>query len=89
MFQHNGGPLFLGIYKESQATQEDWVVIDNFRLSYYGKDTTVDDVTSGVETVDVPEINRDGRIYNLMGVEVKNPTASGIYIRNGKKFIIK
>ena len=89
VFQHNGGPLFLGIYKESQATQEDWVVIDNFRLSYYGKDTTVDDVTSGVETVDVPEINRDGRIYNLMGVEVKNPTASGIYIRNGKKFIIK
>ena len=88
VFWHNGGPLFLGIYKESQATQEDWVVVDNFRLSYYGKDTTVGDV-SGVEDIQAPEQLSDGRIYNLMGVEVKNPTASGIYIRNGKKFIIK
>ena len=63
-------------------------MVDNFRLSYYGKDTTVGDV-SGVEDIQAPEQLSDGRIYNLMGVEVKNPTASGIYIRNGKKFIIK
>lgn len=30
----------------------------------------------------------DNRIYNLQGIEVQNPTKRGIYIRNGKKFVI-
>ncbi len=30
-----------------------------------------------------------GRTYNLQGVEVENPTAPGIYIRDGKKFVVK
>lgn len=29
----------------------------------------------------------DGRIYNLQGMAVSNPTRGGIYIRDGKKFI--
>jgi len=91
VFQHNGGPLFMGIYKESQATEEDWTVVDNFRLTYYGKDTTVDDVISGIDEILVNDSDKakDNRIFNIMGIEVKNPTAPGIYIRNGKKFIIK
>lgn len=31
----------------------------------------------------------DGKIYNLMGVEVSEPLSPGIYIRNGEKFIIR
>ncbi|MCM1522594.1 MAG: pectate lyase [Muribaculaceae bacterium] len=31
----------------------------------------------------------DNRIFNLMGVEVKRPLAPGIYIQNGKKFIVR
>ena len=31
----------------------------------------------------------NGRIYNLQGMEVKEPLAPGIYIRDGKKFIKK
>lgn len=31
----------------------------------------------------------DKRIFNLNGMEVKNPTIPGIYIRNGRKFIVR
>lgn len=31
----------------------------------------------------------DDRVFNLMGVEVKGELAPGIYIRNGKKFIVR
>ncbi|MDE7473109.1 MAG: hypothetical protein K2M68_05950, partial [Muribaculaceae bacterium] len=79
------------LYKDSQANEEDWMVADNFRLKYYGKDTTVDEVTAGVDdiTVDQTDNCNDNRIFNLQGIEVKNPTAPGMYIQNGKKFIVK
>lgn len=31
----------------------------------------------------------DGRLYNIQGMEVSAPTQSGIYIKNGRKFIKK
>lgn len=31
----------------------------------------------------------DGKIYDLSGRQVENPSASGIYIKNGKKYIVK
>ena len=34
-------------------------------------------------------VNEDGVYYNLNGQRVENPTEKGIYIRNGKKVIIK
>ena len=42
--------------------------------------------TSFVKTVS-EERSADDRIYNLQGMEVKQPETSLIYIRNGKKFI--
>lgn len=33
--------------------------------------------------------NTDNRIFNLMGVEVKGNLAPGIYIRGGKKFVVR
>lgn len=35
------------------------------------------------------EAKGDGKIYNLMGIEVKGNLAPGIYIRDGKKFLVK
>lgn len=86
--------LPVGIMKDSKIADGDWVVCDNFRIHYYGKNTTKEDVKgklSGVEEIiEVPQ-NRiyDNRIYNLQGIEVANPTVPGIYIQNGKKFIVK
>lgn len=77
-------PLAIGVYKDSKLSEPDWVVGDNFRLKYYG-----DADQDAVENVEVPETVTDGRVYNLQGMEVKNPSAPGIYIRNGSKFIIR
>lgn len=44
---------------------------------------------SGVSELGVAERPADNRVFNLMGVEVKGELAPGLYIRNGKKFIVK
>ncbi len=46
----------------------------------------IDDIITDADNVDA---EGDGRIYNLMDVEVKEPLAPGIYIRNGKKILVK
>ena len=50
----------------------------------------VDGAPSGIDFT-LPDIYRpmDNRIFNLMGVEVKGDLVPGIYIQNGKKFIIR
>lgn len=84
--------LFMGLYKDAALAPEDWCVIDNFRLTYYGTDTTKEEV-AGIDEViaddSAAEYEGDGRIYNLQGIRVAAPTAPGIYIRNGKKFVVK
>ena len=44
---------------------------------------------SGVAEIGVAERPADNRVFNLMGVEVKGELTPGLYIRNGKKFIVK
>ena len=43
---------------------------------------------TGINTIYTVEPKDDGHIYTLQGVRVDNPQ-KGIYIRNGKKIIIK
>lgn len=50
----------------------------------FDENSAIDDIV-----VDSSERPSDGRIYNLMGVEVHEPLAPGIYIRDGKKFIAR
>lgn len=46
---------------------------------------------SGIEDIitDSETSAGDDKIYNLMGIEVKGNLAPGVYIRNGKKFLVK
>ena len=46
------------------------------------------DVTGIIERVSGKTEN-NGAIYNLQGIRVNNMTQKGIYIKNGKKFIVK
>lgn len=78
------GALEFGIDKFS-GEEEDWFVVDNFRLVYTGADEPVTGI-SGIKEV-APA--KTGKIYNLQGVQVKDATQRGIYIRDGKKFIVK
>lgn len=44
---------------------------------------------SGIEDIVIDQACGNGKIYNIMGVEVKEPLLPGIYIRDGKKFLVK
>lgn len=46
--------------------------------------------TTGInEVVNQSTKLNDGKYYTLSGQEVENPTAGGIYIHNGRKFVVK
>ena len=44
---------------------------------------------SGIEDIMTDQPAGNGKIYNIMGVEVKEPLLPGVYIRDGKKFIVR
>lgn len=93
-YAENGLPM--GVLKE-ESTPEDWVVVDNFRLKYFGKDTTVEAVKGALAAIEdiIPDNDNamqrpaDDRIFNILGQPVANPTIPGVYIQNGKKFIVR
>lgn len=48
------------------------------------------DGTTGIdEVVNTTVKNQDGKYYTLSGQQVEKPTTSGVYIHNGKKFVVK
>lgn len=44
---------------------------------------------SGISDIVANKKPADNRIFNLQGIEIQNPTKRGIYIRNGKKVIVR
>ena len=80
------GELTIGVTKDKQV-DSDWAVFDNFRLTYFGKHVS-QEIIDGINTVKNNSIE-NGKIYSLQGMEVKHPLKRGIYICNGKKFIVK
>lgn len=91
--KRGGITIAFGIPTTSQPMSKGWLEIDNVKLEYFGSDVTVDEVkeyygdTNAVEAVAVAVKNN--KIYNMQGVEVKEASAPGLYIQNGKKFIVK
>ena len=77
----------VGIEKLFKAVSSDWVVFDNFSLSYYGSNVGVDDVTGISDVKVILQLWKD-RVYDLSGRAIANPTRPGIYIVNGKKIVI-
>lgn len=56
------------------------------RVTVYGQKGAPSAV-EGIEAA--PVVNGDGKWYNLQGIQVAEPNASGIYIHNGKKVLIR
>lgn len=54
---------------------------DNLRITPAG--------TTAIDVIGADKRPEDNRIFNLLGIECPEPLAPGIYIRNGKKFIVK
>ena len=52
--------------------------------------TKVESSTTGIdEVVNQSAKLNDGKYYTLSGQRVEKPTAGGIYIHNGRKFVVK
>ena len=94
-----GTPSYDGNWTDVQyvfTAQQNRLRILFTHLSQNGNNTCFDnfylaeiDVPTAVETVnEAPAKLADDRIFNLSGQEVVNP-GKGVYIRNGKKYIIK
>ena len=88
------GVLDIGVAKDEKGHNGDWVVVDNFRLIYFGAteptEEQIEHVTGiepAIKTIDTPATN--GRIYNLQGMEVKSVMKGHVYIKDGRKFIVK
>lgn len=47
-----------------------------------------DNTTTGISTTESKSVT-DGQWYTLGGMRIDKPTTKGIYVRNGKKFIVK
>ena len=78
------GILTLGVKKDTREQMGDWVVFDNFRLTYFNAEGVV---TGIVDTTSHLSPLTTG-YYNLQGQKMKNPT-KGLYIVNGKKVVVK
>ena len=75
------GKLNLGA-KVVDAPGAAWFAIDQISIEYLG-----DESTGVEENVAAPAVKGDGKIYNIMGVEVKSMDQHGIYIVNGQKIL--
>lgn len=76
----------VGQYKAYLTLTDDLVVPTEDAAKYITMDINGGDVTA-INSVKTAE-KADGAVYNLNGVRVINPT-KGLYIKNGKKYIVK
>ena len=62
-----------------------WLVVPKSAATTRG--FTVDGETTGISTLEVSE--EEAVYYDLQGRRVMNPTVKGVYIKNGKKVMVK
>lgn len=84
----SNGELEIGVTKDHEQLH-DWVVVDNFRLTYFGTQKPSPDAIESVRDDMATTTNATERIYNLQGVEMQGTLSRGLYIKNGKKVVVK
>ena len=103
-FQSKDGKMKLYPYKDNQTYGirgfSGWfhkIDNNNSKASELSLGLFDDNSTTPIETVKVDDLNRDtsGKVYSISGVLVKNNAADlnnlpkGIYVVNGKKYVVK
>ena len=77
-----GKDLTFGIKEPTNGTT--WLVFDNFTLTYTGS------VSTSIEGVNTDSATADNSIYDLAGRKMQTTALpKGIYIQNGRKFIVR
>lgn len=76
------GQLYFGVEKYDNVN-EDWVVLDNFRLKYWGADEP-----DAIKTVEDTAIKETKAVYNIQGQKLQK-AVKGVNIVNGRKVVVK
>ena len=74
------------LIQKFREKDSDWVVLDNFRLTYWGTNKPSEEQQGIQENTIVRPAT--GKIYNLQGQQVKN-AQKGLFIFDGKKYFKK
>ena len=82
------GILRIGIQKIG-AVGQDWVVVDNFSLTYLGNNSATDPSDDPKTAIDAVETLAQKGIYTITGVRTSKVNKPGLYIINGKKVLVK
>lgn len=83
-----GDQPVVGFYLQDMPTQDCNFFLANPTLRFYGDDANRETVKDGIqETVVAPQYA--GAIYNLAGQKLSGKNLKGIYIQNGKKYVVK
>lgn len=88
----DGSDLRIGIRCSSSAGMY-WSIFDNFRLHYYGNQTS--DVVAGIAILPPTSVGKTNDVYNLNGLLVRkhaknlNGLSKGIYVVDGKKVVVR
>ena len=64
-----------------------YFTLKNFSASSPAPEFIIGGESTNIEGVQI--VDGDGRIYNMNGQHVENPTSKGVYIQNGKKVVMK
>lgn len=84
------GMLLFGVHKDESEQNQDWIVLDNFRLTYYGKEEpSIEDAIVDIKGDEIVTGQKGKKeIYNLAGQRITK-LQKGVNIVNGKKYIVK
>jgi hypothetical protein len=74
------------LIQKFREKDSDWVVLDNFRLTYWGTNKPSEEQQGIQENTIVRPAT--GKIYNLQGQQVKN-AQKALFIFDGKKYFKK
>ena len=85
------GHISFGVYKayDENTPGGDWIVMDNWRLKYYGGEMLDPDGIKGIESDEIKTVTTASKgIYNMLGQRLSK-AQKGVNIINGKKVIKK
>ena len=96
----NGNTVWKWIYNGTFTTPPSHIIFSNdgspqtedlpfYNGGYYTKDGYVDQVHIGIDDIFADRTQADGRVYDLQGRCITTPATKGIYILNGKKYVVK
>jgi hypothetical protein len=71
--------------RDGSPVKVESAALSRIRISVQGEE----DGATGIEMVDTLQHETDGAFFDLSGRKVKAPVKGGIYIRNGKKILVK